>query len=396
MGYWLHRNVVWLGLALIAIAVSPDLRAASGHDRGISLYNIHTKETLTVTYKKDGKLVPAALDQINWIMRDWRRDEVTLMDPDLVDLLWEIHAELGSQQPIHIISAFRSRATNTMLRKTVGGQASESRHILGKAADVHFPDVPLRQIRYSALIREKGGVGYYPTSATPFVHVDTDAVRHWPRLPRPELALLFPNGVTRHQPADGGPITKDDVKVALASDKGLAAQVAEFHTLRVNPQPMAPRFAMASAGPPSPDARMNHTATPAPKLVAEPRLAARRSTGLASGVEPGWVAAAAYDEEHPDELSYRPFPVAPLLTATASADDPVLADMRRPDVARTLEYLDHVSPALPTRLRPGLAVTRLILPNDTQAFRGKAINPQAFAALETGTLSHLAPRTGGR
>ena len=83
-----------------------------------------------------------------------------------------------------------------MLRNTVGGQASESRHITGQAADVQFPDVALKQMRYAAMVREKGGVGYYPTSATPFVHVDTDRVRAWPRLPRFELALLFPNGRT--------------------------------------------------------------------------------------------------------------------------------------------------------------------------------------------------------
>ena len=53
----------------------------------------------------------------------------------------------------------------------------------GKAIDVHFPDVPVKKLRYSALIRERGVVGYYPTSATPFVHLDTDRVRAWPRLP---------------------------------------------------------------------------------------------------------------------------------------------------------------------------------------------------------------------
>ena len=77
----------------------------------------------------------------------------------------------------YVISGYRSRDTNEMLRRTVGGQASQSRHILGKAADVHFPDVPLRMLRYSALIRERGGVGYYPTSD--FVHVDVGRVRTW-------------------------------------------------------------------------------------------------------------------------------------------------------------------------------------------------------------------------
>ena len=169
------------------------------------------------------------------------------MDPELIDLLWEMHNELGSAEPIHIISGYRSRATNDMLRQTVGGQASESRHILGKAADVHFPDVPVKKLRYSALIRERGGVGYYPTSAIPFVHVDIDRVRAWPRLPRAELALLFPNGRTQHLPADGDPITKDDVREARAGNTELAAQIAEFHELRTQAEAGAGAGRLAGA-----------------------------------------------------------------------------------------------------------------------------------------------------
>ena len=91
---------------------------------------------------------------------------------------------------------------------------------------MHFPDVPVKNLRYSALIREKGGVGYYPTSAIPFVHMDIDRVRAWPRLPRAELALLFPSGRTQHVPADGVPITRDDVREARAANKDLAVQLA--------------------------------------------------------------------------------------------------------------------------------------------------------------------------
>src|SRR5262249_23505152 len=155
----------------------------------------------------NGRYVPEAMKQIEWILRDWRRDETTHMDPALVDLIWEMHTELGSKEPVNIISGYRSRNTNELLRRTVGGQASQSRHILGQAADNQFPDVPLKMIRYSAMVRERGGVGYYPTPATPFVHVDTDRVRAWPRMPRFELALLFPNGRTQHKPAEGDDIT---------------------------------------------------------------------------------------------------------------------------------------------------------------------------------------------
>jgi len=224
-------------VALLALVAGAGvLTANSNRDRTISFYGVNTKETLTIQYMKNGKHIPEAMEKINWMLRDWRKDEPTQMDPDLIDLVWEIHNELGSAEPINVISAYRSRDTNELLRRTVGGQASQSRHILGKAMDVTFPDVPVKKLRYSALIRERGGVGYYPTSATPFVHIDTDRVRAWPRATRTELALLFPNGRTQHVPDDGGPITPEDVRRARAGNSEIAQQIAEFHQQRAHPK----------------------------------------------------------------------------------------------------------------------------------------------------------------
>jgi hypothetical protein len=237
-----------------------------------------------------------------------------------------------------------------MLRRTVGGQASQSRHILGKAADVHFPDIPLKLLRYSALIREKGGVGYYPTSNIPFVHVDIDRVRAWPKLPRAELALLFPKGRTQHIPQDGRPITLADVQSARAKHADLTAQIGEFHAFRQRPKtPVLTASLMA----------------PLPKLLREPELAHRPLSKIAlapdatrpkatSGEHTAAVLVApAYDEEHPEELSYRPFPVAPLLTATASVDDPALARLIHPDLSKVLELMEQQDSLPPLRLRPG-------------------------------------------
>ena len=207
-------------------------RPALTGDRTISFYHIHTQERLTVTYKKAGRFVPEAMKQINWIMRDWRKNQAIEIDPETIDLAWEMHTELGSRDAISIICGYRSHGTNEQLRRTVGGQASQSQHITGKAIDITFPDVPLKRMRYSALIRERGGVGYYPTSGIPFVHVDTARVRSWPRLPRYELALVFPEGRSKHMPADGGPITPADVRVAQSKYRELAVQIAEFHDAR--------------------------------------------------------------------------------------------------------------------------------------------------------------------
>ena len=66
------------------------ITANSSGDRTISFYGVNTKETLTIQYMKNGKRIPEAMEKINWMLRDWRKDEPTQMDPDLIDLVWEI------------------------------------------------------------------------------------------------------------------------------------------------------------------------------------------------------------------------------------------------------------------------------------------------------------------
>ena len=75
--------------------------------------------------------------------------------------------------------------------------------MLGKAMDFHIPDVQLAKLRALAMQMQVGGVGYYPTSGSPFVHLNVGNVRAWPRMSRKELAKTFPKGRTMHLAADG-------------------------------------------------------------------------------------------------------------------------------------------------------------------------------------------------
>ena len=99
------------------------------------------------------------------------------MDPRLLDLLVELRARLRTTAPFHVISGYRSPATNAMLAATTEGVASNSLHMDGMAIDIRVPNRPLRQLHQVALNLEAGGVGYYPRSD--FVHVDTGRVRRW-------------------------------------------------------------------------------------------------------------------------------------------------------------------------------------------------------------------------
>jgi uncharacterized protein YcbK (DUF882 family) len=315
---------------VLAVAAISTRAPAAIEERALNLYNIHNEERLEVIYKRDGQYLPHAMMMINHFMRDWRRDEPTKIDPALIDLIWELHTELGSREPIHLISGYRSKKTNNMLRRTRGGQGRKSQHILGKAADLHFPDISAKQLRNSALIREIGGVGYYPTSSIPFVHVDTGRVRHWPRLPRQELALLFPSGETKHRPKGGKPITKRDHQLAMAK---LAPQPSPLRREKQRrPQPI-----LASVAPdalPNPFAALSQAPAPGTEASTPPARAGDAGVQLAAMTDPlgdlvvrmtqpaslanGQANEPVMDDpDHPDLLSYDPVSALPIVTASA-------------------------------------------------------------------------------
>ena len=193
-------------LLLLAGAGSVHDATALNETRTLSFHHTHSDEDLTVTFKRDGRYDEEALKKINHFLRDWRSQDSTTMDRHLFDILWEVYRDVDGKKPIQIISAYRSPATNAMLRRRSSGVARFSQHMLGHAMDFYIPDVPLEQIRAAGLHLQRGGVGFYPTSGSPFVHLDTGSVRHWPRMTHDQLARVFPDGRTVHLPSNGGPM----------------------------------------------------------------------------------------------------------------------------------------------------------------------------------------------
>ncbi len=176
---------------------------ALNETRTLTFHHTHSDENLTVTFKRDGRYDEEALKQINHFLRDWRSQEQTEMDRRLFDILWEVYRDVDGKQPINIISSYRSPATNAMLRRRSSGVARFSQHMLGHAMDFYIPGVSLADIRAAGLRLQRGGVGFYPTSGSPFVHLDTGSVRHWPRMNPDQLAKVFPDGRTVHQSTSG-------------------------------------------------------------------------------------------------------------------------------------------------------------------------------------------------
>jgi uncharacterized protein YcbK (DUF882 family) len=176
---------------------------ANGDTRTISLHHIHTDEDITITYKRDGHYDEEALKTLDHFVRDWRKEETIHMDPRLFDLIWEVSREVAGEKTIHVVCGYRSPATNAMLRHRSSGVARFSQHMLGKAMDFYIPGASLEELRYAGLRLQRGGVGYYPSSGSPFVHLDVGNVRYWPRMSHEELARVFPNGRTVHLASDG-------------------------------------------------------------------------------------------------------------------------------------------------------------------------------------------------
>jgi uncharacterized protein YcbK (DUF882 family) len=202
------RGAGFAACLLMSSSVGLPHAGANGDTRTLVLHHVHTNEDLTVTYKKNGQYDEEALKKINWIMRDWRKNQAVKMDPQEIDLLWEVYQEVGAKEAIHIICGYRSPTTNEMLRSRSrhSGVARFSQHTLGKAIDFYIPGVSLDKLRATAMKLQGGGVGYYPTSGSPFVHLDVGNVRAWPRMTRQQLVKLFPDGRTAHIPSDGSPL----------------------------------------------------------------------------------------------------------------------------------------------------------------------------------------------
>ena len=167
-------------LSAPALARTASVTASSQamlHERTLRMYNTHTGESLRTVFWAEGAFVPDAMNDINQLLRDHRNNEVAQIDPKLLFLLDQVSNAVGGDSVVHIISGYRSPASNRLLAEKTGGVARHSLHLDGKAIDVRIPGRDLAALHKAALHAGGGGVGYYPDSQ--FVHMDTGRLRHW-------------------------------------------------------------------------------------------------------------------------------------------------------------------------------------------------------------------------
>ena len=164
------------GPAALAPALAPAPAPAPDHRR-LAFSNTHTGERLDLVYHEGGRYLDDALAEIDHLLRDHRSGDVRPIDRALLDNLASLREKLDTTEAFHVISGYRSPATNAKLAAASGGVARNSMHLQGRAIDIRVPGRSLELVRRAALAMNAGGVGYYPSSD--FVHLDTGRVRRW-------------------------------------------------------------------------------------------------------------------------------------------------------------------------------------------------------------------------
>ncbi|MGB1091644.1 MAG: DUF882 domain-containing protein, partial [Oceanobacter sp.] len=146
-------------------------------DRVLKVYNIHTGESVKATFFAEGSYQAEELQRLDRVLRDHRNGEINAINRALYDRIFLLQQQLDAKSGIHLISGYRSPATNEKLRRSSSGVAKKSQHMLGNAVDIAMPGISHRDLHKAARALRVGGVGYYPKSG--FVHLDCARTRYW-------------------------------------------------------------------------------------------------------------------------------------------------------------------------------------------------------------------------
>lgn len=179
----LTRRSLLRAFAATTVVAAPVMANATGLLRGagdirrLSMYNGRAGENINMIYWIEGEYIAPALQEINYFMRDWRNDQTIDISIHNIDIMAASHNLLETSEPYTLLSGYRSPETNAMLRRRSSGVASNSRHMIGEAADLRLQSRSVSQMFEAARSCNAGGVGRY--SRSNFVHMDCGPVRTW-------------------------------------------------------------------------------------------------------------------------------------------------------------------------------------------------------------------------
>ncbi len=173
------------------MAPPPDIFDAQALDlefwlkpRTLSVIRPQSGERARLLYWRDGEIIDSAYQELCHLMRDVNGKETAPIDPKLFETLWGTQAfvaRYGIDQPLEILSGYRTAKSNTKLIEQGVPAARQSLHIEGKAADIRIANLNAEVL--GSLVRSfrQGGVGFYYRAGPKggWIHADTGLKRTW-------------------------------------------------------------------------------------------------------------------------------------------------------------------------------------------------------------------------
>ncbi len=163
------------GAALLLPRAALALPVMPGLPRRLYLKNANTGESFGGLYRDRDGPIPSAITDLAHFLRDHHANKQGPVSVATLDFLADVMDAVGESKAT-ILSAYRTKETNEMLRARYFGVAEKSQHLLGKALDITF-DGKIAKAEKAALAMKRGGVGWYPNSH--FIHLDSGPVRQW-------------------------------------------------------------------------------------------------------------------------------------------------------------------------------------------------------------------------
>ncbi len=141
-------------------------------------------ERAKILYWKDGEVIDSAYQELCHLLRDVNGKKIAPIDPKLFETLWGTQAfvaRYGIEQPLEILSGYRTADSNKKLIEAGVPAARQSLHIQGRAADIRIPNLNAEVL--GGLVRSfrQGGVGFYYRAGARggWIHADTGLKRTW-------------------------------------------------------------------------------------------------------------------------------------------------------------------------------------------------------------------------
>ena len=173
------------------MAPPPDIFDAQALDlefwikpRTLTVTRPQSGEKASVLYWKDGEIIDSAYQELCHLLRDVNGKETAAIDPKLFETLWGTQAFIaryGIEQPLEILSGYRTAKSNLKLIEQGVPAARQSLHIEGKAADIRIANLNAEVL--GGLVRSfrQGGVGFYYREGPRggWIHADTGLQRTW-------------------------------------------------------------------------------------------------------------------------------------------------------------------------------------------------------------------------